>query len=159
VLEDVPRQDRGASRVVYSTGFRRLCRRRDSRNLGPGRYTESWAQFYTIERARCHQPRDAPAQLYHPPCPARYDAAGRARSSALAGVRLRQRSGRALTQAPSPRVCNHTFRATGIALFRRAGGELRVAQRIAAHASIETTAIYDRIGDELQRDEVERVQL
>jgi site-specific recombinase XerD len=56
-------------------------------------------------------------------------------------------------------MCNHTFRATGITLFRKNGGDLRVAQQIAAHADIKTTAIYDHSGEDLQRAEVERVQL
>ena len=54
-------------------------------------------------------------------------------------------------------TCNHSFRATGITVFRKNGGTLEQAQQIAAHASPKTTLLYDRSGDEISLDEIERV--
>ena len=55
------------------------------------------------------------------------------------------------------KISNHSFRATGITLFRKAGGTLDKAQQIAGHASAETTRLYDRSGDEISAGEVERI--
>src|SRR5207302_9321148 len=44
----------------------------------------------------------------------------------------------------SPRICCHTFRATGITQFLLSGGSLENAQLIAAHSSPRTTKLYDR---------------
>ncbi|MBM4253671.1 MAG: integrase [Deltaproteobacteria bacterium] len=57
------------------------------------------------------------------------------------------------------KVSNHSFRATGITLYRKAGGTLDKAQQIAGHANAETTRLYDRSGDEISAAEVERIQL
>ena len=45
------------------------------------------------------------------------------------------------------RICCHTFRATGITAYLTNGGLLEHAQRIAAHASSQTTRLYDRRSD------------
>ena len=37
------------------------------------------------------------------------------------------------------------------------GGKLEVAQQMAAHESARTTGLYDRRGDEVSLDEVERI--
>ena len=47
------------------------------------------------------------------------------------------------------RVCSHSFRATGITEYMSAGGSLEIAQRIAGHAQLSTTKIYDRSEDRL----------
>jgi len=39
------------------------------------------------------------------------------------------------------------------------GGTIEIAQRIAGHTSPATTRIYDRSGDQLTLQEIERVQL
>jgi hypothetical protein len=52
----------------------------------------------------------------------------------------------------------HTFRATGITAYLEAGGTLENAQAMAAHESPRTTKLYDRTGDEITLDEVERRQ-
>lgn len=52
----------------------------------------------------------------------------------------------------------HSFRATGITAFRRNGGTLEKAQQIAAHASSQTTRLYDRTEEELSIEEVERIR-
>ena len=56
-------------------------------------------------------------------------------------------------------ICCHTFRATGITAYLEAGGSIENAQAIAAHESPRTTKLYDRTGDEITLDEVERIQI
>jgi site-specific recombinase XerC len=53
----------------------------------------------------------------------------------------------------------HAFRATGITAYLEAGGSLENAQAMAAHESPRTTKLYDRTGDEITLDEVERIQI
>ena len=53
----------------------------------------------------------------------------------------------------------HTFRATGITAYMDAGGTLENAQRMAAHESPRTTKLYDRTGDAITLDEVERITI
>jgi integrase/recombinase XerD len=53
----------------------------------------------------------------------------------------------------------HTFRATGITSYLEAGGTLENAQLMAAHESPRTTKLYDRTGDEITLDEVERIAI
>lgn len=56
-----------------------------------------------------------------------------------------------------PTTCNHTFRATGITAYLDNGGSIENAQAIAAHESPRTTKLYDRTGDEITLDEIERI--
>ena len=56
-------------------------------------------------------------------------------------------------------VGNHSFRATGITAYLNAGGTLENAQLMAAHESPRTTKLYDRTGDEITLDEVERISI
>jgi site-specific recombinase XerD len=53
----------------------------------------------------------------------------------------------------------HTFRATGITAYLEAGGTLENAQAMAAHESPRTTKLYDRTGDDITLDEVERIAI
>jgi integrase len=53
----------------------------------------------------------------------------------------------------------HMFRATGITAYLEAGGTLENAQAMAAHESPRTTKLYDRTGDEIALDEVERINI
>jgi site-specific recombinase XerD len=53
----------------------------------------------------------------------------------------------------------HTFRATGITAYLDGGGSLENAQAMAAHESPRTTKLYDRTGDEITLDEVERIKI
>ena len=55
------------------------------------------------------------------------------------------------------RTCCHTFRATGITAYLENGGTIENAQAIAAHESPRTTKLYDRRGDDITLDEVERI--
>jgi integrase len=57
------------------------------------------------------------------------------------------------------RVGCHTFRATGITVYLDNGGTLENAQLMAAHESPRTTKLYDRTGDEITLDEVERIAI
>jgi site-specific recombinase XerD len=57
------------------------------------------------------------------------------------------------------KIGNHTFRATGITAYLTNGGKLEIAQRMANHESARTTGLYDRRGDEISLDEVERVAI
>jgi hypothetical protein len=50
------------------------------------------------------------------------------------------------------------FRATGITSYLEAEGTLENAQAMAAHESPRTTKLFDRTGDEIKLDEVERIQ-
>ena len=74
------------------------------------------------------------------------------RREVLAMVKRRARA------AGLPRtIGNHTMRATGITAYLSNGGLLEHAQRIAAHASSQTTRLYDRRSDAVSLDEVERI--
>jgi integrase/recombinase XerD len=53
----------------------------------------------------------------------------------------------------------HVFRATGITAYLEKGGTLENAQLMAAHESPRTTKLYDRTGDEITLDEVERITI
>jgi integrase/recombinase XerC len=55
------------------------------------------------------------------------------------------------------KVCNHSFRATGITAYLKNGGTLEKAAAMANHSSTRTTQLYDRRSDEVTLDEVERV--
>ncbi|WP_282611112.1 tyrosine-type recombinase/integrase [Pelagibius sp. Alg239-R121] len=57
------------------------------------------------------------------------------------------------------KIGNHSFRATGITAYLDAGGALENAQGMAAHSDPKTTKLYDRTGDEVSLDEVERIQI
>jgi site-specific recombinase XerD len=57
------------------------------------------------------------------------------------------------------RIGCHTFRATEITAYLEVGGTLEKAQAMAAHESPRTTKLYDRTGDEITLDEVEKIQI
>ena len=57
------------------------------------------------------------------------------------------------------KFCNHTMRATGITAYLSNDGQLDKAQQMAAHASSQTTKLYDRRAEEASLDEVERIIL
>jgi len=59
-----------------------------------------------------------------------------------------------LSDAFSP----HSFRATGITNFLENGGTLEVAQRIAGHADSRTTKLYDRRGQRVLVEDMERIR-
>lgn len=53
----------------------------------------------------------------------------------------------------------HTIRAIGLTAYLEAGGTLENARAMAAHESPRTTKLYDRTGDEITLDEVERIRI
>jgi integrase len=57
------------------------------------------------------------------------------------------------------RISCHSFRATGITEYLRNGGKLEIAQQMANHESARTTGLYDRRGDQIKLDEVERIAI
>ena len=69
---------------------------------------------------------------------------------------IRRRAAAAGIHAP---IGNHTFRATGITAYLDNGGVLEHAQSMAAHESPRTTKLYDRTGDEITLDEVDRITI
>lgn len=70
---------------------------------------------------------------------------------------LRMVKRRARAAALSDRIGCHTFRATGITVYRSNGGAIEKAQALAGHESPRTTMLYDRSEDEVSLDEVERI--
>ena len=66
---------------------------------------------------------------------------------------------RAKAAGLSEAVCCHTFRATGITAYLENGGTIEHAQQIANHESPKTTKLYDRTGDSIDLDEIERIRI
>ena len=64
---------------------------------------------------------------------------------------------RAAAAGIETKIGNHTFRATGITAYLKNGGRLEKAAAMANHASTRTTQLYDRRGDKVTLDEVERI--
>ena len=75
-------------------------------------------------------------------------------ANAYAMVTRRARAARLDTK-----ICNHTFRATGITAYLKNGGTLENAATMANHASTRTTQLYDRRSDDISLDEIERIHL
>jgi site-specific recombinase XerD len=74
-----------------------------------------------------------------------------------AAVQMVKRSAR---QAGLPEsICCHTFRGTGITIALAHGATLEEAQRLANHADIRTTMLYDRRDKTVKRGVVERIVL
>jgi integrase/recombinase XerD len=65
---------------------------------------------------------------------------------------------RAVSAGLGKRICNHSFRATGITVYLQNEGTLEKAQQLAAHESPRTTKLYDRTEDEISLDEIERIR-
>lgn len=57
------------------------------------------------------------------------------------------------------RLCNHSFRGTGITAYLANGGDLKKAKEMAAHADVKITQLYDRTGDRITLDEAERITI
>jgi integrase/recombinase XerD len=66
---------------------------------------------------------------------------------------------RRLKQAGLPaHYSPHSFRATGITNFLENDGTLEAAQRIAGHADSRTTKLYDRRGQKILLEDMERIR-
>jgi len=57
----------------------------------------------------------------------------------------------------TPRIGNHSLRATGITDYLKSNGSLSEARKMANHADSRTAQLYDRRGDEASLDEYEKV--
>jgi site-specific recombinase XerD len=66
---------------------------------------------------------------------------------------------RAASAGIMTKIGNHTFRATGITAYLKNGGALETAAAMANHSSTRTTQLYDRRGDQVSLDEIERVRI
>ena len=66
---------------------------------------------------------------------------------------------RAKAAGITARICNHSFRASGITNYLENGGVLEKAATMAAHASTRTTQLYDRRNDQPTLDEFERIRI
>jgi integrase len=65
---------------------------------------------------------------------------------------------RALEAGLPTTTCCHTFHATGITAYLEGGGTVENAQAIANHADSRTTKLYDRRGDKVSLDEIEKIK-
>ena len=54
-------------------------------------------------------------------------------------------------------LCKYSLRATGITAYIGTGGALETTQAIVGHAGPRTTQFYDRTGDQIALDEIERM--
>ena len=85
------------------------------------------------------------------------------RSGRLSGNALAQSGAyrmivrRAKAAGITTKAGNHTFRATGITAYLKAGGTLERAAAMANHSSTRTTQLYDRRAEDVTLDEVERI--
>lgn len=75
------------------------------------------------------------------------------RNDALKMIRRRAKAAQIETK-----ITPHSFRATGITLFKAEGGSIEEAQQMAAHADPRTTQLYDRSRDEVTVEAVERIR-
>ncbi|TLU70635.1 tyrosine-type recombinase/integrase [Lichenicoccus roseus] len=66
---------------------------------------------------------------------------------------------RAVAVGVETRLGCHSWRARGITAYLENGGLLEHAQKMAAHSSARTTTLYDRRGEDISLDEVERIAL
>jgi len=75
-------------------------------------------------------------------------------ASSLANSCLNKRIGPLVRAAAFRRI---SFRGTGITDFLENDGSLEVAQRIAGHADSRTTKVYDRRGQKVLLEDMERI--
>ena len=66
---------------------------------------------------------------------------------------------RAVAAGVETKLGCHSWRARGITAYLENGGLLEHAQQMAAHSSARTTKLYDRRGEAISLDEVERIAL
>jgi site-specific recombinase XerC len=141
----------------YPTGKRwwiRLHERGGKRHEMPAHHTlEAYLDTYT-EAAGIRDGGKAP--LFR----SAVDRSGALTAAAMNRVdawRMIQR--RAAEVGSKVKIGCHTFRATGITVYLEVGGVIENAQAMAAHESPRTTKLYDRTGDEITLDEVERITI
>lgn len=66
---------------------------------------------------------------------------------------------RAAAAGVNREIGNHSFRATGITTYLNAGGSLEDARIMANHSNATTTKLYDRTGDKVKIQEVNRIKI
>jgi integrase/recombinase XerC len=66
---------------------------------------------------------------------------------------------RAIKAGVVEKIGNHSFRGTGITTYLQNEGTLELAQEMANHASPRTTKLYDRRGDKITQEAVERIRI
>ena len=71
---------------------------------------------------------------------------------------LRMIKRRTLAADLSPKICCHSFRATGITRYMDNGGRIEHAQRIAGHADARTTKLYDRSDSSVRIEELKKIE-
>ena len=87
------------------------------------------------------------------------------RTGKLGGERLSRHDAyamvrrRAIKAGVVEKIGNHSFRGTGITTYLENDGTLELAQEMANHASPRTTKLYDRRGDKITQDAVERIRI
>ena len=64
---------------------------------------------------------------------------------------------RALMAGIQTKIGSHSMRGTDITSYLINGGTLDAAQRMAGHESARTTGLYNRRGDQVSLDDVERI--
>jgi site-specific recombinase XerD len=101
-------------------------------------------------------PQDAKGPLFR---------SARGRTGELTAERLSRHDAYAMVRRRAARagvvekIGNHSFRGTGITTFLLNDGSLELAQEMANHASPRTTKLYDRRGDRITQDAVERIRI
>jgi len=87
------------------------------------------------------------------------------RSRQLSGKALNRRDALAMVKRRAKKaglhhekVCNHSFRATGITNYMANGGRLDIAQEWANHSDPRTTGLYDHSSEKVSLEEVERIR-
>ncbi len=75
------------------------------------------------------------------------------RTTALRAIKRRAK------KAGFEKFSNHSARASGITNFMTNNGELSAAQRMAGHADPRTTDSYNHASEEIERSEIERIQV
>ena len=66
---------------------------------------------------------------------------------------------RAAQAGINAKICNHSFRGTGITNYLENNGTLTEAQRMAGHSDPRTTRLYDRRNQAITRGEVEKISI
>ena len=129
----------------------RLHEKGGKRHDVPAHHRAAEALDKYVEAAELEEPK---ATLFQSVEPAGRRLTGRALQRRVVLAMIKRRA--AAAELP-PSTCCHTFRATGITAYLSNGGTLEHAQQIAGHASPKTTKLYDRTGDTVTIDEIERI--
>ena len=132
-------------------GWLRLHEKGGKRHDVPAHHRAAAALDAYVEAAGLEEPK---AALFQSVDPAGRRLTGRALERRVVLAMIKRRAAAA---GLPPTTCGHTFRATGITAYLSNGGTLEHAQQIAGHASPKTTKLYDRTGDTVTVDEIERI--